>query len=408
MSVAAALAQILETENAQKLRTRRRRTADATAFALEAERLLCNVAALRLAGAECAALAIGRHPSLSVGGSKTRTRLLDTAAAAGLLHEVQPGRVREDGIREATRWRATASLTAYLPSNLRLADLSLSRRAQNVIVLRDPHDRSFLPLPPEAAELDAQMRAVNEWLAGLPLTLEGHGSEAWLSEPAHGWLPSVMTAQHVELARTFRGSLAEGGRMYSSGFWITAPSSWRFRHIRLAGERIAEVDFREMNLRLAYHHHGLPWPFAPDADAYTAGPGERAGWKKITNAMLRAKAPLRRWPGKTPEEQAGYRRLFPMGARWPDVADAVHRQHTALAAAGAFGRGLGGAFERTESDVAVVLLLACRDRQLPALPLHDCLLVPSSRAEEAAELMRTTAAQVAGVELPVSVDHGLQ
>lgn len=406
-AVAALLADVSRYEKDAGLRSRIRRPADAESFALEVERLLCNVGSLALVGLQDAALAIGRHPSLSVGGSKTRTRLLDTCAAAGLLTQAQAGTVRADGIREATRWRASPAVVRYLPPDLRLADLALAREDQQLVVLRDVHDKSFLTLPQEAAILEAEMRAVNAWLATLPISIHGYGAEAWLSEPNDNrWLPAVMTAQHVELVRTFRGSLAEGGRMYGSGFWITAPSAWRFQHIRLAGERVAEVDYKEINLRLAYHHHGLRWPFPPGADAYTAGDGQREGWKKITNAMLRAKAPLRRWPGKDNDQRSTHRAFFPQGTKFPGVAASVRRRHAALDAAGAFGAGLGSAFERTESDLAVALLLACRDRQLPALPVHDCLLVPASRADEAAELMQAMSIKVAGVQLPISVEHG--
>jgi hypothetical protein len=40
------------------------------------------------------------------------------------------------------------------------------------------------------------------------------------------------------------------------------------------------------------------------------------------------------------------------------------------------------------------------------VPVHDCLLVPQSRAAEAAMLMQDVARRIAGVDLPVAVQHG--
>lgn len=391
---------ILAHEAATGMRARARREADAAAFAVEVERLLCNVATLHLAGVPDALLAIGTRWNTDSDGSKTRSNLLAAAESLGLIDCEARGHIAADGKRIPTLWRAKLAMLDYLPHALALSDLELVRQARSFVVIRGDAGRR-LPLPPKGVAMNATMAELNEWMHSLPLTLESAGTEAWLTRPSDYGLPAIATAQHVELVRTFRGSLAEGGRMYGTGFWINAPAEWRAAHIRLAGERIAECDFSAINLRLAYHQHGLPWPFA-DADAYTAGAGARDGWKKVTNAALRAKAPLRQWPGKTREEQSLHRDFFPHGARFPGVMAAIRRHHPALDALGAFGRGLGGAFERTESDIAVASLTACRARGLPALPLHDCLIVPASRAAEAAGLMEGAALQVAGVELPVS------
>jgi hypothetical protein len=51
----------------------------------------------------------------------------------------------------------------------------------------------------------------------------------------------------------------------------------------------------------------------------------------------------------------------------------------------------------------VALLLRCRDLGLHALGVHDALLVPASRAEEAREVMEVTARERLGCELPARV-----
>jgi hypothetical protein len=54
----------------------------------------------------------------------------------------------------------------------------------------------------------------------------------------------------------------------------------------------------------------------------------------------------------------------------------------------------------------VALLLECRAQGLPALPVHDCLLAPDSRAHGASALMRAVARQRLGIELPVGITLG--
>jgi len=411
-AVAALLADILAHEARAGLRTRRRRPDDLGSLSLETERLLCNVAALRLASADDVALSIATNWRAAAGGSRTRSGLLHALCSAGLLRPTLKGRVLRCGVHEPSRWQPTHALDAYLPAGIRLADLALLRGARHFVTIRST-DGDLLTPPPEAAALDAEMRTINEWVRGLPIALNQSDAEAWLVEPFAGWTRAkhepappwrILTAQHVELVRAFRGSLAEGGRMYLEGFWIGRSKEWRAAHLWLAGEPIAECDYKATNLRLAYHHCGIAWPFT-DADPYIAGRGGRDGWKTVTNSMVRAKSPLMNWPG-TEAERRETRAQFPSGTKFRDVKAAILRHHAKLHSAGAFGRGLGGAFERIESDVAVALLLACRAGGLPALPVHDCLLVPRSGAAEAAILMQDIARQITGVELPVTVHHG--
>jgi hypothetical protein len=355
----------------------------------EAERLLCNLAALRLAAAETLPLAVSVHRNAGTGGSRTRNALLAALRELELLRLVAKGGIRA-GAYMASAWLPSPAFYDYLPDGGTLADLSLASRAE-YIVIRDEHGQR-LPLPAEAATLNAQMSAVNDWLSSLPVTVGGR--LAWLTQAAPNFPLRIETSRHVDLYRTFNGSLERGGRLYG-GFWIQQPREWRFANLRLAGEPIASCDFREAHLRLAYRHFGMPWPFSDGACAYTAGDGQRAGYKRLTNALLQASTRMRQWPGSSRAEQRELRAMFPRGAKPSAVIAAVTARHPGLTAAGAFERGLGGLLTRAESDITAALLLACRDAELPCLPVHDCLLVPASRADEAAQLMEQW--------LPVSV-----
>jgi hypothetical protein len=400
-AVAAAARDILSHEARVGARKQRRRDYELAAFFREVERLVCNVAVLRIANATDAPLAMSRWHR-GHGGSKTRTRLLDTATDAGLIEMAAKGYSRSDGARFATLWRPLPALLDYLPNALRLGDFELARDPLPRIRIRDAF-RNLLALPAEAEPMAADMAALDAWGKTLPLSLENCGAEAWLEELSEtSDLAGVVTPLHLDLYRTFNGGLAKGGRIYG-GFWIQMRKAERFARLRLAGERIAECDFSAMHLRLAYRHFGILWPFAEGEDAYTAGAGDRDGWKPLTNALLQARKPLRQWPGRNNVERAAYRATFPPGSLPSRLVAAIKTRHAALAAAGAFERGIGGFLTRVESDLMVALLLKCRARDLPALPVHDCLLAPASRADEAASLMRATARSRLGIELPVGI-----
>lgn len=316
------------------------------------------------------------------------------------LRRAVTGYTRGDGLQVATRWEP-ALLADYLPGALTLADLRLEPSASARVLIRDASGE-HLPLPAAATEMARQMADINEWLRGLPLKIEGDDAPAWVHAPDRSWrLATIETAHHLELIRLFNDSHEKGGRMLG-GFWINRPKAWRFERLRLAGERIAECDFREMNLRLAYRHHGIAWPFAADECGYTAGDGGRPGFKAITNARLQAECPF-----SDSAERANVRAQFPPGTKLAAVRAAIEVRHAPLAAAGAFESGLGARLTRAESDLMVAVLLECRRRGLPSLPVHDCLCVPSSRANEAAAVMEELAERVTGAMLPVGITHGV-
>ncbi len=402
-AVAALATRILDHEEATGARKLRRRWSHFLAFETEAERLLCNVASLHIANAEGAPLVMSRrHQDGS--GSKTRTRLLDTACRAGLLRMGTKGYTFE-GRRFATLWHALPPLLSYLPDGLSLEDLRLDRDAMPRIRIRDDAHK-ILAVPEAAMPLAVAVNAINATIQTLPLTLTGNAAQAWLSKVSEdNDLMSVQTPQHTALFRAFNGDLSRGGRLYG-GWWIQMPKAQRFGRIRLAGEPIAECDFREMFLRLAYWRTGISWPFADGEDAYTAGAGGRDGYKKFSNALLQAKRtlPKGRWPGGARQETRDeIRAHFPTGTKPEDIAGAIKHRHSRLTAAGGFESGLGGHLFRTESDLMVAILLECGARKLPALPVHDCCITPASRAVEAAALMQEIAKRALGVMLPVGI-----
>lgn len=55
----------------------------------------------------------------------------------------------------------------------------------------------------------------------------------------------------------------------------------------------------------------------------------------------------------------------------------------------------------TESRILVKTLLDLLDFNIEALPIHDGIMVPVSRQQEALQVMRNASASITGFELPV-------
>jgi hypothetical protein len=185
-----------------------------------------------------------------------------------------------------------------------------------------------------------------------------------------------------------------GGRLFG-GWWQELPRERRHA-IRIGGEPIADLDFASMFLRLAYLEAGIP---PPEGDLYAAIPGFsdprwRDGVKKVVSAMLFRDSPMTRLPrGLTGE--------LPPYLRATTVRSAIRKAHPALAQVLESGIGLHLMF--VESQILVAALLRLVDLGIPALPMHDGLMVPRSKATTAAGEMLEASLRVTGFRLPISL-----
>jgi hypothetical protein len=197
------------------------------------------------------------------------------------------------------------------------------------------------------------------------------------------------------------GSWQQGGRLYD-GFWETMRRPDRFRCLRIDGERVANVDFSSLYLRLSYLEQGLT---PPEGDLYAVQGYEdcREGLKAIATALLFADRPFRQWPH-------GRSALFPKGTLLRDVTDAIKVTHVPISSL--FETGIGHRLSFIESSILLEALFQLHndgDGRGPicALPLHDSVLVARSRAEKAKAVMLDAFERVTGSPHgAVKVDEG--
>ena len=184
-----------------------------------------------------------------------------------------------------------------------------------------------------------------------------------------------------------------GGRLWG-GWWPNLAKDRR-RSIRIAGEPVADLDFASMYLRLAYVEAGLVPPLGGH-DLYAAIPGLteacwRPGVKKAVSAMLFRDSPLTRVP-------RGCRAALPTSITGPQLRSAILAAHPALGCV--FESGIGLRLMFVESQILVAALLALAREGIPALPMHDGLMVAVSKADTAERIMGDEAQAITGHRLP--------
>ncbi|WP_091437198.1 hypothetical protein [Ancylobacter rudongensis] len=192
-----------------------------------------------------------------------------------------------------------------------------------------------------------------------------------------------------------------GGRLFG-GFWQNLPSSRR-SGIRINGETVAELDYGQMAVRLAYATVGVT---PPEGDMYAIPglEGHRAAVKKAFNTLLNAGPKMTRWgyerAGNGEDADASER--LPAGWTVKRTKAAILSRHPALARS--LGSGIGLKLMHIESEILVAVLVEMTEREIVGLGIHDGLLAPASKVDEVRMIMEDVAVAKVGTTIPVSVE----
>lgn len=190
------------------------------------------------------------------------------------------------------------------------------------------------------------------------------------------------------LRRIFNnGSIECGGRLYG-GFWMDLSKEQRTWGIRIDDEPVVALDFGQMSVRIAY---SFVKATPPTDDLYRVPLFEfhRKGIKAVLNAMLASEEVPKRFPANT-------RPLFRSSTKIVDVVEAIRRRHPALDPV--FGTSACHRIFLVESNILIAVLLRLIDIGVPALPVHDCLLVATSMKDIAKATMLDVFRDHTGIE----------
>ncbi len=243
--------------------------------------------------------------------------------------------------------------------------------------------------------LRAEMTTINDWLADSPLTLHWEALDRGF-DPYQRYLRRYFTLGSKRFDC--------GGRLFG-GFWLIEGMNQETRHrwITIAGEQVCTLDFGQMTPRILYALAKHP---APEGDCYRFpllghedGKTYRDGIKQLFSA-----APfLRSIPTRFPQ---GTREHFPNRITVEDVTTAILEAHAPIRGYLFTDPAIGHRVQNLESRIMVKTLLdIIHKTDIPgALPVHDGLVVPVSRHQEAREIMRGAFREcTGGMDAPVSL-----
>ncbi|MEP4700445.1 MAG: hypothetical protein ABJZ79_04750, partial [Parasphingorhabdus sp.] len=272
--------------------------------------------------------------------------------------------------------------------DLTCADIGRSRD-EEVILLRGPRSRDDKPGQlveyddtKETNTLRQQMQVINVWL---------EAAEIECTDPA-------INLHNRCLKRIFNNAdFIQGGRLYG-GFWQHMKHKERLDSIILDGDSVVELDYGQMGLLLLYGLEGATPPAGDlyDLSEYGIPTSCRPGIKKVVQAAINASKPL----GSMPK---GARKTIPSRISLRDVLAAVGKRHPLIARR--FGAGVGMLLMRMEAEILVDVLLALKDRNITALPIHDAVLVNGNFEAETKDIMIRVFKEHVGLTPEVSIEH---
>jgi hypothetical protein len=377
----------LESEERRlELRARERREDNRRDFRVAAETLACNLAYTAMVSPE-ATLSVPRGHGMIWGKGRYRNAvygqhflsLIDLLCTLELAEMVLHGYRFSKRSRQPTTIRPTRAFEVRLSTTGLKWDAFRQEDLSEVLILKPAKDRDGRAEPIDyqetkrTAQLRREIARLNGWLRDAPIGVAGLGQAALVLDDEG----QPIDPYRRSLRRIFNNAdWQQGGRLFG-GFWMTMERAARFRHLRVMGEAVVNVDFSSLFPRLAYVRARKE---QPEGDLYdVTGDGScRDGWKQLINALLFVKTPLKGWPKDT-------RSNFPDGMPLRKAVMAIKEKHSAIAHL--FECGLGFELMRIESDMLVALVTELFKRGVTALPLHDSVLTAQSDGETAKALM---------------------
>ncbi|MDF0523139.1 hypothetical protein P0R31_38650 [Bradyrhizobium yuanmingense] len=394
---------LIAQEDKLGLRSRARKDEDLRKFTIAVEAVACNLL-MQCLLREAAALAVPLDNNMMWGANRYRNPvygqhflgLLDLLERLKLLKRDTTGYRFSKAAKAPSLFKTVTYLRERFP---RVTPASFRREQEpEILVLksgRDDDGNATLINYSESQKtttLRRQVQRINDWLLDADIELTGPRAAARLGKEGE-----IIAPYRRTLRRTFNNkSWQQGGRL-SGGFWMTMPRKDRFRQIRIHGKPVADVDYEQLFPRLAYARARAPQPIGDLYDV-TGDRTGRDGWKLLLNALLFTRGPLRRWPRDCSP-------LLP-GLNLKEALALLRQKHEPIA--GLFETGIGFELMFAESQLLIAVVTHLFESGIPALPLHDAVLVPRPDAAAAKAAMEYAfCSSTAQPRAFVKIDYGL-
>jgi hypothetical protein len=373
---------LIAQESKLALRNRARKEEDRRKFTITVEAVACNLLLLGLFRGDVA-LAVPLDNNMMWGANRYRNpvygqhflSLLTLMEHLKLLKRTRTGFRVSKTVKALSLVETTTGLGKHFPN---VTPESFRREQEpEVLILKegkDDDDKAALVNYSDSQmtrRLRNQVKRLNGWLLKADIELASTRSSIRLGKDGE-----VIATHRRTLRRTFNNkSWRQGGRL-SGGFWMTMPRADRFREIRIGGKPVADVDYQQLFPRLAYARAQAPQSTGDLYDVMGDGT-ERDGWKLLFNALLFARGTLKRWPRDCSP-------LLP-GLNLRQAVALLKEKHQPIAHL--FGTGVGFELMFMESEMLIAVVTHLFGNGIPALPLHDAVLVAEPHAKTAKAAM---------------------
>lgn len=207
--------------------------------------------------------------------------------------------------------------------------------------------------------------------------------------------------------RVMNGAMDQGGRLYG-GQHETMPKEYR-KHIQIDGEPTVELDYSALHPNLLLWLTGSPEcadPYSRIAEeAGLSREAVKALMLRLINANTEADFCRTVTRSGNVEEKAkvardsarafdGFIEGVPDGYTGGQFIEAVTRAFPAFG--GLIGSGIGLTLQHHDSEIIIDAITKCLDAGFIGLPVHDSLIVPISRQDEARRFMADAYAERTG------------
>lgn len=400
-------------ETHRGLRRRLRRSVDLANYRRSVEIAVCNLAHAVLMPPPTGRLAVKlgsqragmtRYENLALGPKPFRSLIwrldgldflsLHQSTRRGEVSSIAPtewfaGKVREHGVSLADFGRDSSEEVILLHRNTHIVSENDERSVDRERI--DYRDTN------ETRAYRAELQRLNSFLAAADIAFIDDGL-APVIDPF-----SRRMRRHFVVREDQGHRFDQGGRLFG-GFWLELKRDRR-PNIRINGEPVADLDFSGMFTRLAYARLGL---LPPDGDPYAidGAVNHRRGIKLAMNTFLFDTHNRRsKWPKEmgvavdSDTHDSAFDARLPAGWTVGRTRKAILKRHPALAQV--WGRGLGYQLMFDESRILLSALNGLMAENIPALGMHDGLLVQRSKKDIALTIMAQAARQIAGVDILV-------
>jgi len=221
----------------------------------------------------------------------------------------------------------------------------------------------------------------------------------------HPDYPNLNKWGALQYRRQFIGSLQRYGRLHNN-----FQNESNRKMLTIDGSPIAEVDVHASALQILAGHSETKFTLPDVEDLYQAGQLQnlnREIIKTLVQVVLNSSKPLlerKYWPKSITDDEEKKALIEGDGIPWAAYRDAVATTYPSLTN---LPKDFGMRLFRVESDIIVYSMLQLLEAGIGCLSVHDCLVVPNDKVEEAKKAFVTAYAQFGFKPPKLKIDYAV-